>query len=322
MPEEMMSTRRRMTIATWKPPHEGIIHGALTLDATKVLDYIDRAREATGERVTITSFIGACVGRGLALEPTLNGYIAFGKYYHYDDVSLSFLVQVDGGKQLAQVRVQDIDKMTPAQVAAKLQAGAGHIRTGEDENFKKSADVASKLPTWALRRVFSLAGFVATSLGKSMAGQPPYPFGAAIITSIGMLGVDEAYVPPTPFARVPLYVAVGAIRDMVFAIDGKPEVRKGLTITATLDHRFVDGFQAATVARAFRSYFEDPDALGALSAGSETATKKAASKPAATKPAATKPAATKPAATKRAAPKRSVTKQAAPKTTEKARSAS
>ena len=132
----------------------------------------------------------------MALEPTLNGYIAFGKYYHYDDVSLSFLVQVDGGKQLAQVRVKDIDKMTPAQVAAELQAGAGHIRTGEDENFKKSADVASKLPTWALRRVFSLAGFVTTSLGKPMAGQPPYPFGAAIITSVGMLGVDEAYVPP------------------------------------------------------------------------------------------------------------------------------
>jgi len=264
MPEEMMSTRRRMTIATWRAPHEGIIHGALTLDATKVLDYIDRAREATGERVTITSFIGACVGRGLALEPTLNGYIAFGKYYHYDDVSLSFLVQVDGGKQLAQVRVKDIDKMTPAQVAAELQAGAGHIRTGEDDNFKKSAGLASKMPTWALRRVFSLAGLATVAFGKPFGGQPAYPFGSGIITSVGMLGVDEALVPHTPFARVPLLVAVGAIQDMVFAIDGKPEVRKGLTITATLDHRFVDGFQAATVARAFKDFFANPDQLGPL----------------------------------------------------------
>lgn len=275
MPRELMSTRRRMTIATWKPPREGIIHGVITLEATNVLDYIDRARDLTGEKVTMTSFVGSATGRALALEPTLNGYIAFGKYYAYDDVSLSFLVQVDGGKQLAQVLVRDIDTMTPAQVAAKLQEGAGHVRSGKDENFKKSADIASKVPTWVLRRIFSLAGTSTVALGKPFGGQPRYPFGAAIITSVGMLGVDEAFVPPTPFARVPLYVAVGAIRDMVFPIDGQPQVRKGVTIVATLDHRFVDGFQAATVARAFKKYFEEPDTLGPLIA--PTATEVAAS---------------------------------------------
>lgn len=266
MPKEMMSTRRRMTIATWKPPHEGIIHGVITLEATNVLDYIERARALTGEKVTMTAFVGAATGRALALEPTLNGYIAWGKYYAYDDVSLSFLVQVDGGKQLAQVLVRDIDTLTPAQVAAKLQEGAGHVRSGKDENFKKSADIAGKVPTWLLRRIFSMAGTSTVAFGRSFGGQPKYPFGAAIITSVGMLGVDEAFVPPTPFARVPLYVAVGAIRDMVFAIDGQPQVRKGLTIVATLDHRFVDGFQAATVARAFKKFFEEPDTLGPLTA--------------------------------------------------------
>ena len=55
--------RRRMTIATWRPPHEGVIHGVLTLDATAVLDYIERAREATGEKVTMTAFVGAAAGR-------------------------------------------------------------------------------------------------------------------------------------------------------------------------------------------------------------------------------------------------------------------
>lgn len=271
MPKKMMSTRRRMTIATWRPPHEGVIHGIITLDATKVLDYLDRAREATGEKVTITSFIGAAVGKALALEPTLNGFIAWGNYYNYDDVSVSFLVQVDGGKQLAQVLVKDIDRLTPAEVARALQDGAGKVRSGADANFKKSADIAAKLPTWALRRVFAMAGLMTTGLGKPFGGQPPYPFGSAIITSVGMLGVDEAFVPPTPFARVPMYVAVGSIRDMVFAIDGKPEVRKGITVVATLDHRFVDGFQAATVSHAFKKAFAEPDALGPLTASAVVA---------------------------------------------------
>lgn len=261
MAKPMMSTRRRLTIATWKPPHEGVIFGKLTLDCTDVLAYIEDARERTGSKVTITSFIGAAVGRALAAEPTLNGRISMGKYYPYDDVSLSFLVQIGGGKNLAQVRVQDIDKMSPAQVADKLAEKADTVRTGGDENFNKSTNMASKMPTWMLRRVLSLAGFMTTGLGKDFAGQPAFPFGACIITSVGMLGVDEALIPPTPFARVPLYVGIGAIRDMVFAIDGKPVVRPGITVTATMDHRFVDGFQAATVSKVFRECFENPGIL-------------------------------------------------------------
>ena len=98
-----------------------------------------------------------------------------------------------------------------------------------------------------------------TGAGKSFAGQPAFPFGSAVITSVGMLGVDEAFVPPTPFLRVPLYVTIGKIKDMVFAEEGQPVVRPGMTITATLDHRFVDGFQAATLAAEVRKYFANPE---------------------------------------------------------------
>ena len=48
-------------------------------------------------------------------------------------------------------------------------------------------------------------------------------------------------------------------QDMVFAEDGQPVVRPGMTITATPDHRFVDGFQAATLAAQVRKYFAHPE---------------------------------------------------------------
>jgi pyruvate dehydrogenase E2 component (dihydrolipoamide acetyltransferase) len=59
-------------------------------------------------------------------------------------------------------------------------------------------------------------------------------------------------------------VAVGAIRDMVFVEDGAPVVRPGITLTCTLDHRFVDGFQAGGLAREMRRSFTDPASLGAV----------------------------------------------------------
>ena len=257
-----MTTRRKMTIATWKPSKAGVIHGTMTLEATAALRYLEDLRERTGERVTLTALVGAAVGRALAAEPTLNGRIAFGRYIPFDHVVVSFLVQMDEGSDLAQVRVEDADRKTVVEVSRDLHARAAKLRSGQDEAYEKSKTMMKIMPTWALRRVLSFSGFVTSGLGKSAFGQPAFPFGAAIITSVGMLGIDEAFVPPTPFARVPIYVAVGAVRDMVFVEDNAPVVRPGVTLTCTLDHRFVDGFQAGGLAREMRRSFTDPASLG------------------------------------------------------------
>ncbi len=254
-----MSARRRISIASYKPPHEGVIHAAMTLDCSRVVAYLDSVREASGKKVTITAFMGAIVGRALRAEPTLNGRIHLGRYIPYDSVNVAFLVQVNEGENLAQVLLEDIDTMSPLDVYDGLHAKASNVRTGGDKNFEKSIKLTGKLPTPILRRVLSLGGFMTTGAGKSFAGQPAFPFGSAVITSVGMLGVDEAFVPPTPFLRVPLYVTIGKIKDMVFAEEGQPVVRPGMTITATLDHRFVDGFQAATLAAEVRKYFANPE---------------------------------------------------------------
>ena len=92
-------------------------------------------------------------------------------------------------------------------------------------------------------------------------GVQPFPFGSCIVTSVGMLGLDEGYAPPTPFARVPLYVLVGAMRDQPAVVDGELAVRPLITLTATIDHRFMDGFQGGILAKEIRRVFDDPEAL-------------------------------------------------------------
>ena len=264
MPNPKMSARRRIAIASYKPPREGVIHGSVTMDCTNVVRYLEDVRTATGERVTITAFIGAVVGRALRAEPSLNGRIHFGRYIPYDRVNVAFLVQMDDGRNLAQVLVEDVDTLSPLEVFAALRAKASNLRSGMDDNFEKSMKLTGKLPTPILRRVLNFGGFVTSGLGKPFAGQPAFPFGSAVITSVGMLGVDEAFAPPTPFLRVPMYVAIGTVRDMVFAEDGQPVVKPGLTMTATLDHRFVDGYQAAVVTKVVRACFDDPQSLARI----------------------------------------------------------
>jgi pyruvate/2-oxoglutarate dehydrogenase complex dihydrolipoamide acyltransferase (E2) component len=255
-----MTTRRKLAIATWDAPREGNIYGRLQLDAEEVTRFLTHVREVTGERVTITHFVGRVVGEALAASPGLNGFLRWGVYHRHATADVSFLVALEDGKDLAKVKVEAIDTLPMTEVARRLGSGAQKLRAGTDEAFEKSKGPIRLLPTWMIRPLVWLTGWLTGSLGISVGalGLERFPFGAAIVTSVGMLGVDEGYVPPTPFARVPLYVAVGAVRDMPAVVDGQLAVRKQVVITATLDHRFLDGAQGAVLARIVRERFADP----------------------------------------------------------------
>lgn len=262
-----MSTRRKLAIATWSSPREGNIYGKLTVDATKALAYIKALRDASGQRITITHFVGKAVAMALAKAPGLNGYLRFGAYHQHDQVSLAFLVALEDGADLAKAKVDNLDQKSLLELAVELKAIADKLRAGKDESFEKSKGLIRLLPTWLLRRILAFTGWVTSSLGISMSGLGAFPFGSCIVTSVGMFGLDEGYAPPTPFARVPIYVLLGALRDAPAVIDGQLAVRKQLTITATIDHRFLDGYQGGILANTIRATFADPEGVfGPLSA--------------------------------------------------------
>ena len=49
-----------------------------------------------------------------------------------------------------------------------------------------------------------------------------------------------------------------AIEDRPVAVDGRVEVRPILPVTATIDHRFVDGWHIARAMKIFRAYLHSP----------------------------------------------------------------
>jgi pyruvate/2-oxoglutarate dehydrogenase complex dihydrolipoamide acyltransferase (E2) component len=255
-----MSTRRKLAIATWSNPSEGNIYGKLTLDATEALAYLDHIRQTTGEKATITHLVGKACGEALKLAPTLNGYLRFGTFIPHETIDIAYLIALEEGANLAKAKVCGMDRKSVADIARELRELAQKLREGRDEQFKKSQGPVDALPTWLLRPVVWTTGFLTASLGLSVPafGLEAFPFGSCIVTSVGMLGIDEAFAPPTPFARVPVYVLVGAVREMPAVIDGQIVIRKQLTLTTTLDHRFVDGYQAGTLARVIRAIFDNP----------------------------------------------------------------
>jgi pyruvate/2-oxoglutarate dehydrogenase complex dihydrolipoamide acyltransferase (E2) component len=261
-----MSTRRKLAIATWDAPREGNIYGKLEVDAGEALRYLEQVRASTGEKVSLTHFVGKCAGQALARSPGLNGRIFLGRYLPHATVDLAFLVALEEGADLGKAKVASIDRKSVADIARELREHAGRLRGGKDPDFEKSKGSIKAMPTWLLRPLVWLTGWLSASAGWSVKalGVEPFPFGACIVTSVGMFGLDEGYVPPTPFARVPLYVLIGALRDKPVVVDGQVVVRPMLTITATIDHRFMDGHEGGRLARTVRELFANPWQLDGL----------------------------------------------------------
>lgn len=255
---QMTSTRRKLAIATWGPPTEGNIFGKLTIDVSESLRYIEHIRETTGEKISITHLVGKAVGNALAKAPTLNGKILFNRFVPFDSVDVTYLIAADG--DLAKTKIENVDQKSPIEIAQELRERASKVRSGEDQDFKKSMQAVKSMPVFILRPVLKLTGWLASALGISIKalGVERHAFGSCVITSVGMLGFDEGYAPFTPFARVPVLLLVGAIREKPTVVDGEIVARPLVTITATVDHRFIDGAQLGTLAKEFRQVLEHP----------------------------------------------------------------
>jgi pyruvate dehydrogenase E2 component (dihydrolipoamide acetyltransferase) len=255
-----MSTRRKLMIATWDAPREGNIYGKLTIDASQALAYVAQKREQTGEKVTITHLVGKACAMALAEAPGLNGVIRLGRFVPRPNVDITYLVALDEGKDLGKPKIRDIDRKDVAEVARELRSMATALRKGEDAAYEKSKGPLRLLPSWVLKPLIRSMGYLTAIWGVNLPalGLEPYPFGSCIVTNVGVFGLDEGWAPPTPFAHVPIYVLMGAVRDVAAVHEGEVVVRKQMTLCATIDHRYMDGAGGATLAKTVRRVLENP----------------------------------------------------------------
>ncbi len=254
------STRRKLVIATWSAPREGNIYGKLNVDMSEALRYLEEVRARSSQKVTITHLVGVAVARAMAQAPGLNGYLRFGRYHPHDSVDVSFLVALEDGNNLGKALVQDAATKSLLDFARALQSQAEDLRSGKDDDFEKSKGLLRVLPTWLLRPLLWMTGWLSGSLGLDIPafGVTRFAFGSCIITNVGVFGLDEGWAPPTPFARVPVYILMGAVRDQPVVVDGEVTSRPMMTLCATVDHRFLDGAQGGILARVVRDVLENP----------------------------------------------------------------
>jgi pyruvate dehydrogenase E2 component (dihydrolipoamide acetyltransferase) len=252
------SARRKIAVATWRAPRESRLHARMAVDATALLAYCSERTEQTGVRVTPGVVVGVAFQRAVQQVPAFFARVVLGRIVPYASCDVAFAVDIGQGDDLAPTKVCDVDSKSVVDVARELDDGALRLRERRDRAHATATGIAHAVPWWAMRPVLATASLLNGGFGVPAFGQPAFPLGTLFVTNIGSMGLDEGYVAPVPFARVPLYVCVGAVGDAPMAVDGQVVVRPQMVMTATADHRLVDGAHAAALARIVRESLADP----------------------------------------------------------------
>ena len=270
-PKANLSAFRRIAIGTWRTAYDPSVYGTLALRADRMLTYLDAFRKRTGKRVTLSHVMAKAVAITLAEMPDANAILRWNRIYLRDDIGVFFQVAMEDEKtgevDLSGATIFDAHQKSLLAIVEEFEAKVGTVRKGEDKALEGSRNLFKKIPFFLLNTVLSLIGWLSYTLNLDLrfAGIPKDPFGSVMITNIGSLGLEEAYVPLVPYSRVPLLLALGAVKQEAVVEDGQLVVGTVLRAFATFDHRVLDGMHAARMSKTLKRVFADPESeLGAL----------------------------------------------------------
>ena len=262
IPKRDLSSFRKLAIGSWKTAYDPTVYGTLTVRMDKAMAYIEAFRQRTGVRLTVTHLVAKAMGEALRRCPDANAILRYNRIYLRQRVTLSTLVvQTDGGKvDLTSARIEDADKKNLREIAGDLEEAVRRVRERRDVALEKGKSTIQKMPYLFLNTFTWLLSFFMYTLNLDLSrfGMPKDAFGSAIITNVGSLGLDTAYVPLAPYTRVPIFIAPGAVKEVPVVEDGKVVPGKVMNINATFDHRFIDGFHAGVLANTLREMLENP----------------------------------------------------------------
>jgi len=254
-----LSAFRKISLGSWRHPRDPQTYAEFELNVEPALQFLREQQSA--RPLTLTHLIAKVLGDCLAHDPDLNCVLLRGKLHQRKEISafITTLIKRNGGADLSGFAVRNIDQLTINDIAGICDNEVDRLRRSEDPEIQALEKTLNCVPVRLLTPLFHLLDFIKYTLNFSTKTSLARDrFGSVIITNIGALGLQSAFVPLTPCSRTPLLVAVGKPFDGIAVVNGQPGVQQRIKLTVTFDHRYIDGYHGAKIVRRFTKIFENP----------------------------------------------------------------
>jgi pyruvate/2-oxoglutarate dehydrogenase complex dihydrolipoamide acyltransferase (E2) component len=228
---------------SWSPH---CIYGLLEVDVTVARQFIAEHKACTGETLSFTGFLVACLARAVDEDKSVQAYLKGHKQVIvFDDVNVGIMIEGKVGEKRALM---------------------GHvIRRANRKTFRaihdeirsvQSAPVPPRrgMPTWyrsAMLLPWPLSKLIKALLRMIMQRDPTIPValaGTVGITSVGMFGGSHSGWGLTPSAQS-LALVVGGTAWKPAIVEGRIEPREILNLTVMFNHDVIDGAPATRFTR-------------------------------------------------------------------------
>ena len=258
------SAWRRLAIGSWGERTDPTIYGLIDLDARAMLSRIETERER-GVRITVTQLVARAVAEALSRCTDANVVLRGKRAWQRSSIDVFLQVaqpSEDGDRakaELSGVKILGVDKLNLGAFADRVAEEVAKARRHSEERaIDRTRSTLARLPRFLVAPLLRLTRWLTYDRNWDLSGfgVARDPFGSVAITSVGMLGIETALAPLYPIGGPPILITVGAVKDRPVAEDGQVVVRPLLRLGGTFDHRVVDGYQIAALARELRKIVE------------------------------------------------------------------
>jgi len=228
-----------------------IIHGLVEVDVSRARALIGERAADTGQKLSFTAFIAACLGRAIAANPRVQAYRNWrGRLVIFHEVDVVTMIEPAAGVVAIPHIIRGAQERGVADISAEIRSvQARPASSGQNNRLMQRAPYLPRalrmLAYWAIKK--SPRRFKALE-------------GTVVITSVGMFGRGGGW----GLGFLPMHtlgLTIGGIAQKPGLDDGRLVSRDILHLTASFDHDIVDGAPAARFTRRLVELLENAQLL-------------------------------------------------------------
>ncbi|HET9110270.1 MAG TPA: 2-oxo acid dehydrogenase subunit E2 [Ktedonobacterales bacterium] len=239
-----------------------MVHGLIEVDVTKARAFIQEHKTRTGEALSFTAFIIACMAKAIDEHKSVQAYRwGWKRLVVFDDVDVAVVIERDvaGQKVPLLYVIRAANRKTFQQIHREIRA----IQARDPAKSVLGFSALPLVPPALFPRILYRTLRTFPWLHKRVVG-------TVGITAIGMFGTGSGWGIPT--AASTLALTLGGMAPKPAVVDGRIAIRDILCITVSFDHRITDGGPAARFTDRLRELIESGYGLPNLAEAQAQAT--------------------------------------------------
>jgi pyruvate/2-oxoglutarate dehydrogenase complex dihydrolipoamide acyltransferase (E2) component len=237
------------------------VYGLIEADVTTAREFIRQHKVRTGETLSFTAYLIACVGKAVERNKYMHAYRNWrGQLVLFDEVDVTSMFEIEAdGERLPLARViRAANKRTYWEIHDEIRAIQAERKREKGLPYARLVWLYPLVPAFIRRLAYRVLLKNPHWIKRSI--------GTVQITAVGMFGEGGGWAITRPFYT--LAIAVGGIAERPTLVDGRIEAREFLSITLGFDHDIVDGAPAARFTQRLKEMLES--GYGLVEPGSPT----------------------------------------------------